>query len=99
MDITNAGTLPAKPDNLRFNDLPPMSATRRPPWNGFDTILRRTVMLGAAILIWVTIAFGVIGASAIISAVHNAGKSDVGTTNIDDTGITSDESVVPPAGD
>jgi hypothetical protein len=61
--------------------VPPTYAVKR-SWNGFDTFLRRAAMIGAVILIWVTIFFGVFAASAVTAVVHNVNTPDVNTTDL-----------------
>jgi hypothetical protein len=70
---------------------------QRPPWNGFDTFLRRTAMTGAVILLWGTIILGLLGASYVASVVHNIRQIDQVSTT--DTGTPdpwfTDPTVVP----
>jgi hypothetical protein len=49
-------------------------------WNKFDTFLRRAAMIGTVILVWMTIIFGVLAGSAIVSLVSN--HSDTSTTDV-----------------
>jgi hypothetical protein len=52
----------------------------RPSWNGFDTFLRRAAMIGGVILIWVAIALSILGASAVVSVVHNVNQLNQSST-------------------
>lgn len=51
--------------------------TRRPPWNKFDTFLRRAAMIGVVLLVWTTIVAGTVASSFIISNVTNTHTTDV----------------------
>lgn len=49
-------TIPAHTDD----NLDLILTDGRPPWNTFDTCLRRVLMLGAATLIWAILLWGII---------------------------------------
>lgn len=46
-------------------------APNGPPWNGFDTFLRRAVMVAGFIILWTVIVMGVLTGAAIFHAVNN----------------------------
>jgi len=60
------------------------SGPTSPPWNGFDTFLRRGVMIAAFIVLWVSVAAGltlVVGGAAVLSHLSDTSTSttDVNT--------------------
>lgn len=82
---------------LKSEPLQEATLTVKRSWNGFDTFLRRGVMIGALILIWCTIALGVVAGSAVNSFMHNV-NSVVNAPNVTTTDMPYDPSIDPGEG-
>jgi hypothetical protein len=71
------------PDPLPGNEL---EAVAGPSWNGFDTFLRRGVMIAAFVILWTFIVVSLFTMGAILNAVHDANPNPNVTFNSDQVG-------------